>query len=93
MRFFLDFLHQKVPIPGKELPLYYRKALVISEILLSMPFFVGRIFIVESISGIVVSVVCADNNFFTKFDGFGGDISKFVPRCVLKDIKEFLSKE
>ena len=25
--------------------------------------------------------------------GFGGDISKFVPRCVLKDIKEFLSKE
>lgn len=34
MRFFLDFLHQKVPRPGKELPLYYRKALVISEILL-----------------------------------------------------------
>ena len=43
-----------------------------------MPFFIGRIFIVESISGIVVSVVCADNNFFTKLDGFGGDSRKAV---------------
>lgn len=34
MEFFSNFLHQKVPKPGKELPLYYRKALSVSEILL-----------------------------------------------------------
>ena len=34
MDFFSSFLHQKVPKSGKELPLYYRKALSVSEILL-----------------------------------------------------------
>ena len=34
MKFFLDFLRQKVPRSGKEIPLYYRRALVSSEILL-----------------------------------------------------------
>ena len=35
MKFFLDFLHQKVPKAGKEIPLYYRRALSASEILLA----------------------------------------------------------
>ena len=34
MRFFLDFLHQKVPREGKEIPLYYRRALASCEVLL-----------------------------------------------------------
>lgn len=34
MRFFLDFLKQKVPKQGKEIPGYYRRALVFSELLL-----------------------------------------------------------
>ena len=34
MQFFMDFLHQKVPRAGKELPAYYRRALTVSEILL-----------------------------------------------------------
>ena len=34
MKFFLDFLHQKVPRSGREIPLYYRRALASSEILL-----------------------------------------------------------
>ena len=36
MRFFLDFLHQKVPKQGKEIPLYYRRALIASEVLLEV---------------------------------------------------------
>lgn len=38
MQFFTDFLHQKVPRPGKEVPLYYRRALTASEILLVVYF-------------------------------------------------------
>ena len=34
MDFFSNFLQQKVPKSGKELPVYYRKALCVSEILL-----------------------------------------------------------
>ena len=34
MRFFLDFLKQKVPAQGKEIPPYYRRALTVSEVLL-----------------------------------------------------------
>lgn len=34
MRFFLDFLHQKVPRAGREIPHYYRRALMTSETLL-----------------------------------------------------------
>ena len=40
MEFFANFLHQKVPRAGKELPLYYRKALSVSEILLMAYLFV-----------------------------------------------------
>ena len=36
MRFFLDFLKQKVPKQGKEIPLYYRRALIASEALLAV---------------------------------------------------------
>ena len=35
MKFFLDFLHQKCPKAGKEIPRYYRQALMSSEILLT----------------------------------------------------------
>ena len=38
MSFFLDFLKQKVPKPGKEIPGYYRRALLFSEILLVVYF-------------------------------------------------------
>ena len=38
MRFLLDFLHQKVPKAGREIPLYYRRALMTSEILLAVYF-------------------------------------------------------
>ncbi len=38
MKFFLDYLHQKVPAPGKEIPLYYRRALVVSESLMAIYF-------------------------------------------------------
>ena len=38
MRFFLDFLHQKVPRADQEMPLYYRGAVVASEILLAVYF-------------------------------------------------------
>lgn len=38
MRFFLDFLHQKVPKAGKEIPLYYRKALIVGEVLQAVYF-------------------------------------------------------
>ena len=38
MRFFLDFLKQKVPKQGKEIPAYYRRALVFSEVLLVVYF-------------------------------------------------------
>ena len=34
MNFLLDFLHQKVPKQGKEMPVYYKRALTVSEILL-----------------------------------------------------------
>ena len=40
MRFFLEFLHQKVPRGGKDIPHYYRRALVTSEILLAAYFLV-----------------------------------------------------
>ena len=38
MKFFLDFLHQKVPRAGKDIPHYYRRALISSEILLAVYF-------------------------------------------------------
>ena len=38
MKFFLDFLHQKVPRAGKEIPRYYSRALMSSEILLVVYF-------------------------------------------------------
>lgn len=38
MKFFLDFLHQKVPKAGKDIPHYYRRALISSEILLAIYF-------------------------------------------------------
>ena len=38
MKFLLDFLHQKVPKSGKEIPLYYRRALSSSEVLLVVYF-------------------------------------------------------
>ena len=41
MRFFLEFLHQKVPRPGKEIPGYYRRALIVSESLLEVYFLVS----------------------------------------------------
>ena len=34
MRFFLEFLHQKVPKQGSEIPQYYRRALIASDVLL-----------------------------------------------------------
>ena len=40
MKFFLDFLHQKVPKAGGEVPLYYRRALTTSEVLLVVYFLV-----------------------------------------------------
>ncbi len=36
MKFFLDFLRQKAPQQGKEMPLYYRRALTTTEILLEI---------------------------------------------------------
>ncbi len=38
MRFFLDFLHQKVPRAGRDIPHYYRRALITSEALLAAYF-------------------------------------------------------
>ena len=38
MEFFLNFLHQKVPQEGKEIPVYYRSALTTSEMLLVVYF-------------------------------------------------------
>ena len=38
MKFFLDFLHQKVPKAGKEIPLYYRRALTAGEVLQAVYF-------------------------------------------------------
>ena len=40
VRFFLEFLHQPVPKAGKEMPVYYRRALAASEILLVVYFLV-----------------------------------------------------
>ena len=40
MRFFTDFLRQKVPRPGREIPAYYRRALVISDTILIIYFLV-----------------------------------------------------
>ena len=40
MKFFLDFLHQKVPESGREIPLYYRRALATSEVMLVAYFLV-----------------------------------------------------
>ena len=40
MRVFLDFLRQKVPRAGKEIPLYYRQALTVSEGMLEVYFLV-----------------------------------------------------
>ena len=38
MEFFLDFLHQKVPKAGREIPAYYQRALMSSEVLLVIYF-------------------------------------------------------
>ena len=38
MEFFLNFLHQKVPQAGKDIPAYYRRALTTSEVLLVVYF-------------------------------------------------------
>ena len=38
MKYLLDFLHQKVPRAGKEIPAYYRRALSSSEVLLVVYF-------------------------------------------------------
>jgi diguanylate cyclase (GGDEF)-like protein len=38
MKFFLDFLHQKVPKAGKEIPAYYRRALATGEVLQAVYF-------------------------------------------------------
>lgn len=38
MKFFLDFLHQKAPKAGKEIPQYFRRALTVSETLLIVYF-------------------------------------------------------
>lgn len=38
LKFFLGFLHQKVPRAGKEIPLYYRRALLLSEWLMLIYF-------------------------------------------------------
>ena len=38
MRFLIDFLRQKAPKPGREIPIYYRKALIASEELLAVYF-------------------------------------------------------
>ena len=35
MKFFLEFLHQSVPKQGKEIPQYYRRALIASDVLLA----------------------------------------------------------
>ena len=38
LKFFLSFLRQKAPAPGKEIPLYYRRALILSESLMAIYF-------------------------------------------------------
>ena len=38
MNFILDFLHQKVPNSGKEMPVYYQKALRVTAVLLTVYF-------------------------------------------------------
>ena len=40
MKFFLEFLRQKAPMQGKEMPLYYRRALTSCEILLEIYYLV-----------------------------------------------------
>ena len=40
MKFFLDFLHQKVPRDRGDMPVYYRRALVTGEILQAVYFLV-----------------------------------------------------
>ncbi|MBQ3278231.1 MAG: GGDEF domain-containing protein [Clostridia bacterium] len=44
MSFFMDFLHQKVPRAGREIPAYYRRALVISDTILIAYFVVCSAF-------------------------------------------------
>ncbi len=45
MRFFLEFLHQNVPSkPGNEMPAYFRRALTVSEVLLTVYFLFAFLF-------------------------------------------------
>ena len=50
MNFLKDFLHQKVPRPGKEIPLYFRRALLVSEGML-IAYFVLSFFMLPAIAG------------------------------------------
>ena len=43
MRYFLNFLHQKAPKAGKDIPQYYRRALISSETLLEIYFLLSFI--------------------------------------------------
>ena len=41
MSFFIDFLHQEVPKSGQKMPAYYRKALRVSEAILTLYYLLG----------------------------------------------------
>ena len=45
MQFVFDFLRQEVPKSGKNIPAYYRKALFITELLLSVYFLLGVVLV------------------------------------------------
>ena len=45
MNYLLEFLHQEVPKSGKSMPLYYRKSLFTSEIILAVYFLASTVII------------------------------------------------
>ena len=51
MKFFIDFLRQEVPRSGKDMPAYYRKALHISEAILSAYYLAGLILFIVTTGG------------------------------------------
>ena len=50
MGFFSDFLHQKTPAPGKVMPGYYRRALIVSEVVLAF-YFLAAFFLLPVLGG------------------------------------------
>lgn len=58
MGYFSDFLRQKTPAPGKVMPGYYRRALIVSEVVLAF-YFLAVFFLLPAIEGCWVWVPAA----------------------------------